>query len=64
MTTLALKIDVPEATEIRVTETTLTAKLADGRAISVPLAWHPRLVHARLKSAATAGCAMAATSSR
>ena len=47
MTTLALKIkiDVPEATEIRVTETTLTAKLADGRAISVPLDWYPRLVH-------------------
>ena len=47
MTTLALKIkiDVPEATEIRVTETTLTAEFTDGRTISVPLDWYPRLVH-------------------
>ena len=29
-----------------VTEDTLTAELADGRTISVPLAWYPRLVHA------------------
>ena len=25
---------------------TLTAELSDGRSISVPLAWYPRLVHA------------------
>ena len=31
---------------IAVTEDTLTAELSDGRTISVPLAWHPRLVHA------------------
>ena len=29
-----------------VTEDTLTAELSDGRTISVPLAWYPRLVHA------------------
>ena len=28
------------------TEDTLTAELSDGRTISVPLAWYPRLVHA------------------
>lgn len=27
-------------------EHTLTANLADGRAITVPLAWYPRLLHA------------------
>ena len=32
--------------EIAVTEDTLTAELADGRTISVPLVWYPRLVHA------------------
>ena len=31
---------------ILVTEDTLTAELSDGRTISVPLAWYPRLVHA------------------
>ena len=37
---------VPEAMTIPVTEDTLTAELSDGRTISVPLAWHPRLMHA------------------
>lgn len=33
------------AQEVTVTEDTLTVELADGRSISVPLAWYPRLVH-------------------
>ena len=37
---------VPEAMAILVTEDTLTAELADGRTISAPLGWYPRLVHA------------------
>ena len=37
---------MPEAMTIAITEDTLTAELFDGRTISVPLAWHPRLVHA------------------
>ena len=40
------EISVPEATTVAVTEDTLTAELSDGRTISVPLAWYPRLVHA------------------
>ena len=31
---------------IGVTEDTLTAELSDGRTISVPLAWYPRLAYA------------------
>lgn len=31
---------------VRLDENTLTADLADGRTISVPLAWFPRLLHA------------------
>ena len=40
------EVSVPEAMTIAVTEDTLTAELSDGRTIAVPLAWHPRLVHA------------------
>ncbi len=42
----ATEIIVPDAITIEVTEDTLTADLSDGRTISVPLAWYPRLVHA------------------
>ena len=37
---------MPRAEEVTVTEDTLQAALSDGRTISVPLAWYPRLVHA------------------
>ena len=40
------EVSVPEAMTIAITEDTLTAELSDGRTISVPLAWYPRLVHA------------------
>ena len=33
------------AQHVTVTEETLTVELTDGRVISVPLAWYPRLVH-------------------
>ena len=38
--------NLPEAEDVMVTNDTLKAELSDGRAISVPLAWYPRLVHA------------------
>ena len=41
-----VKISVPKAEGITVAEDTLTAELSDGRTISVPLAWYPRLIHA------------------
>ena len=40
------EITVPDAMTIEVTEDTLTAELSDGRTISVPISWYPRLVHA------------------
>ena len=46
MTTSLIEAQIPEAEDVTVTEDTLTAELSDGRAISVPLAWYPRLVHA------------------
>ena len=33
-------------TQVTVTDDTLTADLADGRSISAPLAWYPRLLNA------------------
>ena len=41
-----LKVNVSYADDIRVTDDSLTAELHDGRTISVPLSWYPRLVHA------------------
>lgn len=37
---------LPRATNVVVSDDTLTVDLSDGRTISVPLAWYPRLVHA------------------
>lgn len=41
-----VQIEVPKAEDVTVTEDTLTVDLSDGRTISVPLAWFPRLLHA------------------
>jgi hypothetical protein len=37
---------VPRAQHVHVTEDELTVSLVDGRRVSVPLAWFPRLLHA------------------
>ena len=36
----------PRAKEVACSDDELTVVLADGRAVSVPLAWFPRLLHA------------------
>jgi hypothetical protein len=41
-----VQIEVPRAEGVTVTEETLTVDLSDGRTISVPVAWFPRLLHA------------------
>jgi len=43
MNTLAVNINIPKANNLSVTDDTLTVELDDGRTISVPLAWYPRL---------------------
>ena len=48
MTTLTLEAD-PIALTIDVTETHLIVDLADGRQLSVPLAWYPRLLQGSLE---------------
>ena len=46
MSTSAVETEIPYAQDVAVTENTLSVDLSDGRSISVPLAWFPRLVHA------------------
>lgn len=43
---IGVEIEVPNAEAVTVTSDTLSAELGDGRTISVPLAWFPRLVNA------------------
>jgi hypothetical protein len=45
MSTLVLEQE-PFAVDLSVTRSTLTVAFADGRSLSVPLAWYPRLVQA------------------
>jgi hypothetical protein len=37
---------LPAATRVDVTDVALSVELVDGRTISAPLLWYPRLVHA------------------
>ena len=47
MTNSVIKhMNLPEAEDVTVTDDTLTAELSDGRTISVPILWYPRLTHA------------------
>jgi hypothetical protein len=46
MAILAVRMDVPHAISVFVDENTLTVELDDGRTVSVPVAWYPRLLHA------------------
>lgn len=46
MSTLLAELQVPNAQSVSVTSDTLRVDLSDGRSVSVPLAWFPRLLHA------------------
>ena len=46
MVTSTIDMRVPEATQVSVTDSALTVELADGRTLTVPLVWYPRLSHA------------------
>jgi len=45
MNTLAIEADSVLATDVSVTDDSLVVELTDGRTLSVPLAWYPRLQH-------------------
>jgi len=42
----AVEIEIPFAVNVNVTEDTLSVELSDGRTISTPMGWYPRLEHA------------------
>jgi Protein of unknown function (DUF2442) len=46
MSTSAKQVGRPFALNVEVNDDSLTVQLADGRALSVPLTWFPRLEHA------------------
>jgi hypothetical protein len=46
MSTSAVELEVPFAENVTVSDDTVSVDLSDGRSISVPLAWYPRLSHA------------------
>jgi len=45
MNTSVNDLQAVKALEVSVTDDTLTVDLADGRTLSVPLTWYPRLFH-------------------
>lgn len=45
MNTLVAEIQTLKGIDIVVSDDTLTVELADGRTLSVPIAWYPRLLH-------------------
>src|SRR5215211_4785728 len=45
MTTLAIEFCMVSAQNVQVTDNALIVDLSDGRTVSVPLAWFPRLLH-------------------
>lgn len=49
MTTSATETTLPRASAAVVTGDTLTVDLVDGRSVSVPLTWYPRLLHGSLE---------------
>jgi hypothetical protein len=49
MNTSAAEIRVPSAVNATIDEDNLLVHLDDGRSISAPLAWYPRLFHATIK---------------
>jgi hypothetical protein len=46
MNTSAVELEIPDAVDVSVSDDTLFVELSDGRTISVPLGWYPRLTHA------------------
>lgn len=45
MRTSKVEMEIPDAEAVSVSDDTLAVELSDGRSISVPLAWFPRLLH-------------------
>jgi Protein of unknown function (DUF2442) len=50
MTSLTIELlEISKIQQVTVTDDTLSVDLSDGRTISVPLAWYPRLLHGSIE---------------
>jgi Protein of unknown function (DUF2442) len=50
MTSLTIELlEIPTIQDVTITDDTLSVNLSDGRTISVPLAWYPRLLNASIE---------------
>jgi len=45
MTTSRVDMEIPNAERVSVTDDTLSVELSDGRSVTVPVTWFPRLMH-------------------
>lgn len=45
MNTLVAEIQAVKGIDVTISEDTLTVELSDGRTLSVPIAWYPRLLY-------------------
>ncbi|KPK07251.1 MAG: hypothetical protein AMJ56_13585 [Anaerolineae bacterium SG8_19] len=45
MSSLMIELQKTKIVDVQVTDDTLTVNLADGRTVSVPVEWYPRLAH-------------------
>lgn len=45
MSSSTIEIQMTDAAEVHMTDERLVVELQDGRSISVPLSWYPRLLH-------------------
>lgn len=45
MPSVAITLALPRVVNAKITADTLTVDLEDGRTISVPIGWYPRLIH-------------------
>ena len=52
MTSSRVDIEIPDAERVQVSEDTLNVELSDGRSVTVPLTWFPRLLHGTAKERA------------
>jgi hypothetical protein len=45
MLSVVVTLSLPRVTDVSVTDDTLSVDLEDGRTVSVPIGWYPRLAH-------------------
>jgi hypothetical protein len=48
MSIFTTDVQVAKIQQVMITDDTLTVDLSDGRTVSVPMAWYPRLLHGSL----------------